>query len=104
MTFSGPQTQSNWLKFLHDTIPLVSSYKRLTGIVGTVCYVPARYWTTKFGCTQQQVDPRLLYALEHRLTMRGLQRHAGVGLNQVEAITMKPEMLHAMLMLSLCVA
>ncbi len=81
-------TESAWKSFLLTTRTLISSYKRLVQIVGSVCFIAGRCWHRKLEVHANDVDPRQLYSLEHHRIMGLIRREHGFGVQQVEAITM----------------
>ena len=85
-----PPTEPEWKQFLLAARPKVSSMKRLEHVVGSVCWVASRHLSRKFGSLPEAHlwDPRKMYQLEHRRTMGLIRREHGVGVQQVEAITM----------------
>lgn len=87
-----PPAEEDWIAFLNDARAQVSSYKRFTGVVGTVCEVGSRYF---YGAgrvapgAQGLLDPRVIYSASHRRTMRLLRREYGSSMRQVAGITMQ---------------
>jgi len=85
-----PPTEPEWKQFILAARPKVSSMKRLEHVVGSVCWVASRHMSRKLGSLPEVHlwDPRKMYQLEHRRTMGLIRREHGVGVQQLEAITM----------------
>ena len=83
-----PPNSSCWLRFLFEARGAVSSYKRFQGVLGNVCEVADRFWSTRLGVSKESVDPRQLYSAEHLRAMHTIKRQFGMGVKQVMAVTM----------------
>ena len=83
-----PPTREEWLLFVTQARPLVSSYTRFRCVIGNVCNVANRYWSAKLGVVLAQVDPRILYEGTHRTCMFTLKREQGMNMVQVAPSTM----------------
>lgn len=83
-----PPTQEDWLLFLTEARPLVSSYTCFRCVIGNVCRVGVQYWGGKLGLPLREVDPRVLYEALHSSAMRTLKRELGMNMEQVLPITM----------------
>ena len=86
---SWPPGRDAWLDFVLDLRPQVSSYKRFQGVIGNVCEVANRYWSRELGIDPSLTDPRVLYQLEHSRAMHTVKREYGLGVRQVEAVSMQ---------------
>ena len=84
-----PPERDAWLEFILDLRPQVSSYKRFQGVIGNVCEVANRYWSRERNEDAVAVDPHVLYRLEHCRAMNTVKREYGLGVRQVEAISMR---------------
>lgn len=82
-----PAGRGAWLDFVLDLWPQVSSYKCLQGAIGNVCKVANRYWSHQLDKDPAAIDPRVLYRAEHSRAMHTVKREHGLGVRQVEAIS-----------------
>ena len=84
-----PPGRDVWLEFVLDLRPQVSSYKRFQGVIGYVCEVANCYWSRELDLDPVVIDPRVLYRAEHSRAMHTVKREHGLGVGQVEAISMR---------------
>jgi len=84
-----PPSAKAWTDFLLNARTRVSSYLRFKCVVGNVCEVAIRFWSQQRGVFKEAVDPRILYRPVHTRVMCTIQRHHGLGIQQVLAISMQ---------------
>ena len=84
-----PPGRDDWLEFLVDLRPQVSSYKCFQGVIGNVCEVANRYWSRVLEEDLAAIDPQMLHRAEQHRAMNAMKRECGLGEMQVEAISMR---------------
>lgn len=83
-----PPSVDGWVKFLLALRPTVGSYKRFQGVVGNVIEVATRFWSQRRDMPAAQLNPAFLYDAMHHRTLHIVKRSWGMGVTQVEGITM----------------
>ena len=84
-----PPSCDTWVIFLLETRPMVGSYKRFLGVIGNVVEVATRYWSKQLNKSSSDLSPMKLYSAMHFRTIATLKRQYGMGVTQVEGITMQ---------------
>lgn len=67
---------------------MVSSYLRFQKIVGNVCELANRFWSSKLQVPATSVDPRILHDAMHHRCLVAVKRALGLGVKQVLPISM----------------
>ena len=84
-----PPTLLQWKAYLRQARVRCSSYTAFRIAMGSVCMTANRFWSTVRCVPVNQVNPREIYQLEHQSCMCEIRRQHGLGVQQVEAITME---------------
>lgn len=83
-----PPSVEDWVWFLTECRPLVSSHERFRCLVSSVCKVGQAWCVLNKGMRSEKADPRSVHQAFHSRTMRTLRRHYGMNTRQVKGITM----------------
>ena len=67
----------------------VFSYKRVQGVMGNICVVANCYWSRVLEEDLAAICPRILYRIKQHRAMNAVKREHGLGVRQVEAISMQ---------------